>query len=144
MLEVFKVFYTTHYNFAAVSILLLMLLIYLLTQKNYRWCIAVFAVLLVFNVLLYNRTEGKSWTILIESPEPSDSQFSKPPAQEMTFSAHKNWKIVDDKGEEHHWCWVEDYWEVFANTDLVAKIWGENSSKKMMQSSEKRLNTNGE
>ena len=53
MIEVFKVFYPTHYNFAAVSILLVLLL-------------------------------------------------------EYSFSVHKSWKITDDKGKEHHWCWVEN------------------------------------
>ena len=37
MIEVFKVFYPTHYNFAALSILLALLLIYLLTKKNLLW-----------------------------------------------------------------------------------------------------------
>ncbi|MCQ2053671.1 MAG: hypothetical protein MJY82_00080 [Fibrobacter sp.] len=139
MIDVLKVFYPTHYNFAALSILLLLLLIYLLTKKNIKWGLIVLAILLVFNVVLYKRTEGKSWTIIVE-PEKTDDPYMQPQPQELTFSAAKNWEIVDEKGVKHHWCWVEVYWDKFASTDLIAKIWGSNSSKKMMKSTESRMN----
>ena len=66
MIEVFKVFYPTHYNFAALSILLLLLLIYLLTKKNFKWGIITLVLFLAFNIFLYKRTEGKAWNITIE------------------------------------------------------------------------------
>ncbi len=135
MIEVFKVFYPTHYNFAALSILLLLLFIYLLTKKNFKWGIITFVLLLAFNIFLYKRTEGKAWTITIE-PERSSDPYYTPQAKKMTFSVKKNWTITDEKGEVHHWCWVEDYWQQFASMDLVAALWGENSSKKMVKSSE--------
>lgn len=143
MIEVFKVFYPTHYNFAALSVLLVLLLIFLLTKKNFKWSIIVLAILLVFNLFLYKRTEGKSWTITIEPPANADS-YSAPQGIQMTFSAHKNWEIVDEKGEKHHWCWVEDYWQAFSGTDVIAAIWGDNKSRKMMQSSEQRATGIGE
>jgi hypothetical protein len=142
MIDVLKAFYTIHYNFAALSILLLLLLIFLLTKKNYKWSIIVLAVLVVFNVFLYKRTDGKEWSIIIPPPESSDPYF-KPQPKTMTFSVHKDWVIVDEKGEKHHWCWVDDYWDKFANTDVVAWIWGENASKKMMQSTETRAKEAG-
>ena len=51
MIDVLKAFYTIHYNFAAVSVLLLALNIFLLTKKNYKWSIIFVAVLIAFKVL---------------------------------------------------------------------------------------------
>ena len=142
MIDVLKAFYSIHYNFAALSILLLLLDIFLLSKKNFKWAIIFTAILIAFNVFLYKRTEGKSWTIYLPPEETGDS-FFKPQPKEMTFSVHKDWVIVDEKGEKHHWCWVDDYWDKFSNTDVVAWIWGENASKKMMKSSETRANNAG-
>jgi len=137
MIEVFKVFYPTHYNFAALSILLLLLFIYLLTKKNFKWGIITFVLLLAFNIFLYKRTEGKAWTITIE-PERSSDPYYTPQAKKMTFSVKKNWTITDEKGEVHHWCWVEDYWQEFSSMDLVSALWGSKSTKKMVKASEGR------
>ena len=137
MIEVFKVFYPTHYNFAALSILLLLLFIYLLTKKNFKWGIITFVLLLAFNIFLYKRTEGKAWTITIE-PERTSDPYYTPQAQKMTFSVKKNWSITDEKGEVHHWCWVEDYWQEFSSMDLVSALWGSKSTKKMVKASESR------
>ena len=52
MIEVFKVFYPTHYNFAALSILLVLLVIYLLTKKNFKWTLIFLALLIAFNVTI--------------------------------------------------------------------------------------------
>ena len=137
MIEVFKVFYPTHYNFAALSILLLLLFIYLLTKKNFKWGIITFVLLLAFNIFLYKRTEGKAWTITIE-PERTSDPYYTPQAQKMTFSVKKDWTITDEKGEVHHWCWVEDYWQEFSSMDLVSALWGSKSTKKMVKASESR------
>ena len=136
MLDVFKAFYSVHYNFAAVSVLLLALVIFLLTKKNYKWTIIITAVLVAFNVFIYKKTAGKAWTITIEPEEESRTSFYKPQPIKMTFSTTKDWTIKDDKGVVHHWCWVDSYWDQFASMDLVAWIWGENASKKMMKATE--------
>ncbi len=136
MIDVFKVFYPTHYNFAALAILLFLLLIYLLTKKNYKWSIITLILLLAFNIGIYKRTVDREWTITID-PEPSSDPFYTQQPQTMTFSVKKNWTITDEKGVVHHWCWVEEYWQKFASVDLVAKLWGTNSSKKLVKSSEK-------
>ncbi len=136
MIDVFKAFYSIHYNFAAVSVLLLALIIFLLTKKNYKWTIIFTALLVVFNVFIYKKTAGKSWTIELEPEEKTSNSFYKPEAVKMTFSTTKDWTIKDDKGVVHHWCWVDTYWDKFASMDLVAWIWGENSSKKMMKATE--------
>ena len=56
MIDVLKVFYPTHYNFAALAVLLALLFIYLLSQKNFKWGIITFVLLLAFNIFLYKRT----------------------------------------------------------------------------------------
>jgi hypothetical protein len=137
MIEVFKVFYPTHYNFAAVSLLLVLLIIYLLTKKNFKWSLIFLAILMAFNIFIYKRTADKVWTITI-APEKSSDPYSTPQAQKMTFSVKHNWTITDEKGEVHHWCWVEAYWESFAGTDIIAKLWGSESKKKMIESTESR------
>lgn len=141
MFEVLKIFYTTHYNFGAVAILLLLLLIFLLSKKNFKFAIIVGILLIAMNVGIYKRTEGRSWTIEIDPPAEATSGYSsydKPQPIKMTFSVHKNWTITDDKGNTYHWCWVDEYWDKFSNTDIVAWIWGENASKKMTKSTESR------
>ena len=143
MIEVFKVFYPTHYNFAAVTILLVLLLIYLLSKKNFKLSIITLVLLLAFNIAIYKRTDGRTWTITVE-PEKSSDPYYTPQVKKMTFSVKKDWTITDEKGEVHHWCWVEEYWQSFASIDLVAKLWGENSSKKMVQSTEGRASEAGE
>ena len=143
MIEVFKVFYPTHYNFAAVTILLVLLLIYLLSKKNFKWSIITLVLLLAFNIAIYKRTDGRTWTITVE-PEKSSDPYYTPQVKKMTFSVKKDWTITDEKGEVHHWCWVEDYWQKFASMDLIATLWGENSSKKMVQSSEGRVDNVGD
>ncbi len=137
MIDVLKVFYPTHYNFAALAVLLALLLIYLLSKKNFKWGIITLILLLALNIGIYKRTNGKTWTITLE-PEKTSDPYYTPQAKKMTFSVHKDWTITDDKGEVHHWCWVEEYWQKFASLDLVAALWGENSSKKMVQSTEGR------
>ena len=142
MIDVLKLFYTTHYNLGAVAILLLMLLIFFLSKKNFKGAIIVGVLLIVYNVGIYKRTEGKSWTIEIDPPAATPNEYvsySEAQPIKMTFTATpEKWTITDSKGETHHWCWVDAMWDKFANTDLVAKIWGENSSKKMMKSTESR------
>jgi hypothetical protein len=144
MIDILKLFYTTHYNLGALAVLMLLLLIFFLTKKNFKGAIIVFILLIVYNVGIYKRTEGKSWTIEIDPPEVASNgydSFSKPQPIKMTFSATpEKWTITDSKGETHHWCWLDAAWDKVANTDVVAWIWGENSSKKMMKSTETRAN----
>ena len=66
MIDILKLFYTTHYNLGALAILFVLLLIFFLTKKNFKGAIIVFAILIVYNVGIYKRTEGKSWTIEID------------------------------------------------------------------------------
>lgn len=140
MFQVLSVFYPTHYNFGVLCILLVILIIWLLTKKNYKWSLIILVVLLAINIAVFKRTDGKSWTITIEGDK--NSSEAQIETQKYTFSAEKNWTITDSKGQVHHWCWVEDWWEKFSSLDLVASIWGDNKSKKMMKATEERLNGN--
>ncbi len=143
MIEVLKVFYPYHYNIGILSALLVMLLIFLLTKKNYKWSIITLIIVVALNIAVYKRTEGRSWTITLE-PEKTSDPFVTPEVKKMTFSVHKDWTITDEKGEVHHWCWVEEYMQEFASVDLVAALWGENSSKKLVQASESHVNNGTE
>ncbi|MBO7513192.1 hypothetical protein [Fibrobacter sp. UWB10] len=147
MIDILKLFYTTHYNLGALAILFVFLLIFFLTKKNYKGAIIVVIILIVYNVGIYKRTEGKSWTIEIDPPAATPNEYgtyNEPEPIKMTFSATpEKWTITDSKGETHHWCWLDALWDQFANTDIVAWIWGENASKKMMKSTETRANSAG-
>lgn len=138
MIDVLKTFYTTHFNLGAVSVLLVLLFIFLLTKKNIRAGLVVLVLAIAFNVFIYKKTEGKVWTITIDPPAATDSYYEPQPIT-MKFSVHKDWSITNEKGEVFHWCWVDDLWDKFSNTDFVAAIWGENSGKKLMKSSESRM-----
>lgn len=149
MIDILQLFYTTHYNLGALALLMLLLLIFFLSKKNFKWAIIMCALFIAYNVSIYKRTEGKSWTIEITPPETEAvddgyGNFTKPQPIKMTFTATKEkWTITDDKGETHHWCWLDDMWDKFASTDVVAWIWGENASKKMMKSTESHSNEGG-
>jgi hypothetical protein len=144
MIDILKLFYTTHYNLGALAVLMVLLLIFFLSKKNFKGAIILVVILIAYNIAIYKRTEGKSWTIEIDPPAAESSgydSFSKPQPIKMTFSATpEKWTITDEKGETHHWCWLDDMWDKVANTDVVAWIWGENASKKMMKSTETRAN----
>lgn len=141
MLDVFKVFYPQHYNLAAVGVLLLLIMIFLFSKKNVKVGLIFLLLFLVFNVFIYKKTANKAWTITVqpdESAQTYDDGFTREP-EKITFSV-QNWVVTDEKGNTHHWCWVEDIWEVISNTDIVAAIWGENASKKVQKSTETRIN----
>jgi hypothetical protein len=138
MVEIFKVFYSTHYNFAALSLLLLLLVIFLLTKKNFKWSIVFLAVIVVINLFIWQRTNGKVWT-LTEIPEETNS-WNTPQPVTYKFYAPDHWKVKTEDGEEIHWCWVETYHEKFLSIDFVDKLWGTKEAKKLREASEERLN----
>lgn len=139
MFDVLKVFYATHYNIAALAILLFLLAIFLFSKKNIPVGLGVLAACLILNVFVFKRTDGKVWTITIDPPAQPAGEYGGyvQPIVEK-FSVRGNWSFTDDKGEVHHWCWVETYWDKFANIDLVGALWGGNASKKMQNASESR------
>jgi hypothetical protein len=95
-------------------------------------------VVIILNVACYKMTEGKSWTI---EPAVVKTEFGEIKGNPMTFSVQKNWVneegVIVDRGDTiHHWCWVDQIWENFSETDIIGALWGENKSKKMIKASE--------
>lgn len=147
MIDVLKAFYSIHYNFGLLAIIILLLGIFFLTKKMWIFAGIVLVVVLVFNVVLYKMTDGKSWTL--EAAVVKNEFGTEYKADPMTFSVHKNWVnkegIIVDRGDTiHHWCWVDQLWENFSETDVIGALWGENKSKKMIKASESHANGAGE
>lgn len=139
MIDVLKAFYSVHYNFGILAIIIVLIGIFFATKKMWIFVAITLAVVLVANVVLYKMTDGKSWTI--EAAVVKNQYGSEYKADPMTFSVAKNWVnkegIIVDRGDTiHHWCWVDQLWENFSETDVIAAIWGDNKSKKMIKASE--------
>ena len=138
MIDVLKAFYSVHYNFGIVCIIILMLGILLATKKMWIFVGITALVVIIINVACYKMTDGKSWTI---EPAVVKTEFGETKGSPMTFSVQKNWVseegVIVDRGDTiHHWCWVDQLWENFSETDVIGALWGENKSKKMIKASE--------
>ncbi len=138
MIDVLKAFYSVHYNFGIICIIILLLGILLATKKMWIFVGITALVIIILNVACYKMTEGKSWTI---EPAVVKTEFGEIKGNPMTFSVHKNWVneegVIVDRGDTiHHWCWVDQIWENFSETDIIGALWGENKSKKMIKASE--------
>jgi hypothetical protein len=138
MIDVLKAFYSVHYNFGIICIIILLLGILLATKKMWIFVGITALVVIILNVACYKMTEGKSWTI---EPAIVKTEFGEIKGNPMTFSVHKNWVneegVIVDRGDTiHHWCWVDQIWENFSETDIIGALWGENKSKKMIKASE--------
>ena len=138
MIDVLKAFYSVHYNFGIICIIILMLGILLATKKMWIFVGITALVVIIINLACYKMTDGKSWTI---EPAVVKTEFGEIKGNPMTFSVHKNWVneegVIVDRGDTiHHWCWVDQIWENFSETDVIGALWGENKSKKMIKASE--------
>ena len=138
MIDVLKAFYSVHYNFGILCIIILLLGILLATKKMWIFVGITAVVVIIINVACYKMTDGKSWTI---EPAVVKTEFGETKGSPMTFSVQKNWGseegVIVDRGDTiHHWCWVDQLWENFAETDVIGALWGENKSKKMIKASE--------
>ena len=147
MVDVLKAFYSVHYNFGILAIIILLIGIFFATKKMWIFLAITVVVVLVMNVVLYKMTDGKSWTI--EAAVVKNAYGTEYKADPMTFSVQKNWVskegIVVDRGDTiHHWCWVDQIWEEFSQTDVIGALWGENKSKKMIKASESHGECAGE
>lgn len=139
MVDVLKAFYSVHYNFGILAIIILLIGIFFATKRMWIFLAITVVVVLIMNVVLYKMTDGKSWTI--EAAVVKNAYGTEYKADPMTFSVQKNWVskdgIVVDRGDTiHHWCWVDQLWEEFSQTDVIGALWGENKSKKMIKASE--------
>ena len=127
MFEVLKQFYSVHYNVGAFIILLVFTLIYMLSKKNHKGSIIISAIIIALNVFVYKKTVNRVW-ILTENEKT------------MRFSVHQDWTITDENGELHHWCWLDEWWDRIASTDLVGTLWGSKQVNSYRKTSEERLN----
>src|SRR5690554_928760 len=127
MFQVLKQFYSVHYNVGAFIILLVFTLIYMLSKKNHRGSIIISAIIIALNVFVYKKTVDRVW-ILTENEKT------------MRFSVHQDWTITDENGELHHWCWLDEWWDRIASTDLVGTLWGSKQVNSYRKTSEERLN----
>ena len=158
MIDILRDIYFVHYNFFAVAILLLLLLIFFITKKNTKAVIVTVIVFVAFNIMLYNNTANMAWerqffvddemttniAVWDKMVDVKDTVLFTD-SMKVTFAANSKkykWVVYDSKDSKkaYHWCWFDDFWEKVSQTDLVAAIWGENSGKKVRQSSETRLN----
>ncbi|MCL2282185.1 MAG: hypothetical protein FWC26_02595 [Fibromonadales bacterium] len=57
MIEVLTEFYTNHYNFAIIGVLILLLTAFLGTKKNVKGIVLLLSLFLVYNLVLYNKTK---------------------------------------------------------------------------------------
>ena len=119
MIDIFKAFYSVHYNFGAFSLLILLLIIFLLTKKNFKWSLIFLAIVIAFNVFIWQRTAGKVWTIT-DAPDTSNEWAAAPATHR--FSAPDHWIEEGENGEKLHWCWVETYMEKFLSYAFVDKL----------------------
>ena len=147
MIDVLKAFYSVHYNFGILAIIILLIGIFFATKKMWIFLVITVVVVLVLNVACYKMTDGKSWTVDAAVIKSEFGTEYKP--DPMTFSVQKNWVneegIVVDRGDTiHHWCWVDQLWENFSETDIIGALWGDNKSKKMIKASESHSEGVGE
>ena len=138
MIDVLKAFYSVHYNFGILAIIILLIGILYATKKMWIFLAITVVIVLVMNVAFYKMTDGKSWTI---EPAVVKTEFGETKGSPMTFDVKKNWVneegVIVDRGDTiHHWCWVDQIWENFSETDVIGALWGENKSKKMIKASE--------
>ena len=146
MIDVLKAFYSVHYNFGILAIIILLIGILFATKKMWIFLAITVVIVLIMNVAFYKMTDGKSWTI---EPAVVKTEFGETKGSPMTFDVKKNWVneegVIVDRGDTiHHWCWVDQIWENFSETDVIGALWGENKSKKMIKASETHAEGVGE
>jgi hypothetical protein len=57
MIEVLTPFYTTHYNFGIIGVLMVLLGLYLGSRKNFKGVLFMLGAFLVYNLVIYNKTK---------------------------------------------------------------------------------------
>jgi len=57
MIDTLTSFYTVHYNFGLVAIFMLLIAIYLASKKNGKGVVVMLCLLLVYNLILYNKAK---------------------------------------------------------------------------------------
>lgn len=159
-INVLRDFYIVHYNILMVIAIMLALIVFFITKKNYKGIIIVAILMLALNAAMFIKTNGKAWTRTfyaddeykekylfyskIYQPEERETlAFSD--SVEITFVAgdpEYSWVIYDEDETSHrifHWCWLDDFMEEFASQDVADIAWGSNKAKAARKSSEQRV-----
>ena len=84
MIDVLKAFYSVHYNFGILAIIILLLAIFFLSKKIYIFAGITLLVVVAFNIAIYKMTDGKSWTL--EAAVVKDQFGMEKKGDPMTFS----------------------------------------------------------
>ena len=131
MFDVLRLFHTVHYNVGADCVLIVFGIIFVLSKKNYRTALILGIILIALNVFVYQKTVNRVWTLT-----EGDRTWK--------FSVHQEWTIteIDEEKKDttvHHWCWLDEWWDQIAKTDLVGKLWGTKQVENYRKTSEERL-----
>ncbi len=57
MVDILTEFYTVHYNFGLIAAFILLLALYLGSRKNIRGVVVMLCILLVYNLIIFNKTK---------------------------------------------------------------------------------------
>jgi hypothetical protein len=57
MIDILTGFYTLHYNFGIIAVLMLLLAAFMGSKKNFKGVVVMLSVFLVYNLILYNKTK---------------------------------------------------------------------------------------
>ncbi len=57
MIEILSEFYTNHYNFGIIAVLMLLLAAFFGSKKNFKGVVVMLSICLVYNLILYNKTK---------------------------------------------------------------------------------------
>jgi len=92
MVDVLKEFYIIHYNFGLIAAFILLFGLYLGSKKNIRGLVVALCLLLVYNLIIYNKTK--------RDPEWYDKLEAKIKAYDPVKEAWEN-KPGDDDPNKH-------------------------------------------
>ncbi len=147
MFEILKEFYLVHYNFAAISLLVVLGIIVFLTKKNFKGALIALVLLIGLNVFIYMQskvywnaqspTSGFNNVLVLEEDGKEIFVYSCWDRKKSEWTFVQPEKI--DPKHKNHSCWVECYEEDFANTNVVDKLWAADKAKTMKKASEGQL-----
>jgi len=92
MVDILTEFYTVHYNFGIVAVLMLLFAIYLVSRKNAKGVVVMLCLCLVYNLIIFNKTK--------RDPNWYDKMETKIKAYDPVKEAWNN-KAGDDDPNKH-------------------------------------------
>jgi len=92
MTDILTEFYTVHYNFGLIAVFMLLFALYLGSKKNARGVVITLCLLLVYNLIIYNKTK--------RDPEWYEKTEARIKAYDPVKEAWDN-KAGDDDPDKH-------------------------------------------